>query len=187
MRKYLIILMILALALLPAGVLAEPDRGPYLSSDCCPLLSGENRSLVQEQFRDHVRGLLNQVNRTAVEEQLNNPVIGINGTEYSIRDMIRLHQGILENTSACCLENQTWRFPGMFEGNCSWLSEGCQEFCQVLINKEYDPMCADCPYLEGTEDAQPGPAGMPRREGAPSLDGRIPQATVQPGGYLPYL
>jgi hypothetical protein len=186
MRKYLIILMILALALLPAGVLAEPDRGAYLSADCYPALSGENLSLAQEQFRDHVRGLLNQVNRTAFEEQLNTPVIGINGTEYCIRDLIRQRQGILENPSAYCPENLTWRFPGIFAGNFSRLPEGCQEFCQALINGEYEKY-ADCPYLEGTEEAQPGLTGMPRCRGAPSPDGSVPQAIVQPGEYLPYL
>jgi hypothetical protein len=62
MMKSLHILVIVILALLPAGVLAEVNPGTYLQAGDCPVLS--------DRIPDHCKTLINQENWTRLKEQL---------------------------------------------------------------------------------------------------------------------
>jgi hypothetical protein len=181
MRKSLTILVILLLALLPAGVLAEVNPRACLQAGDCPALS--------DRIPDQYRNLLNQENWTLVKEKLKTSVIEVDGQQYTIPQLIQQHQGILTRLGEIYAVNRT----GTCGDLCNQLAGAtgipvdCPAICQNLTRGKYFPLSEDGLYLDGSGITPLRQAGMPSWGGSPSLDGRIPRISAGHDEYLPYL
>ena len=181
MRKSIIVLIIVIVALLPVGVLAEVNPAGCLRTGDCPVLS--------DRIPDQYRNLLNQENWTQLREKIKTSVIKIDGQQYTVPQIIQQHQGLLARLGEIYPGNRT----GTCWDMCNQLGDGtgipvdCPAICQDLMMSEYLPLCEDGLYVDGSEVPLICPAGMPPRGGSPSLDGRVPRISAGPDEYLPYL
>jgi hypothetical protein len=181
MMKSLRILVIVILALLPAGVLAEVNPGTCLQAGDCPVLS--------DRIPDHCKTLINQENWTRFKEKLKESAIEVDGQQYTIPQLIQQHQGILTRLGECSAGNQTRKCGDL----CNTLAAAtgipvdCPAICQDLMVRGYLPLSEDALYIDGSRVPLIHPAGMPSWRGSPSLDGRTPRVSTGPDDYLPYL
>jgi hypothetical protein len=182
MRKSLTILVILLLALLPAGVLAVVNPVTCLQAGDCPVLS--------DQVPDQYRNLLNQENRTLVKEKLKTSVIEVDGQQYTVPQLIRQHQGILTRLGEIYAANRTGTCGDLCNqlGGATGIPVDCPEnICQDLMRGNYLPLSEDRLYPDGSGIPFIHQAGMPAWGGSPALDGRIPRISAGHDEYLPYL
>jgi hypothetical protein len=181
MRKSLTILVILLLALLPAGVLAEVNPRTCLQAEDCPALS--------DRIPDQYRNLLDQENWTLVKEKLKTSVIEVDGQQYTVPQLIQQHQGILTRLGEIYAANRA----GTCGDLCNQLAGAtgipvdCPAICQNLTRGKYLPLSEDGLYPDGSGVTPIHQAGMPSWGGSPSLDGRIPRISAGHDEYLPYL
>jgi hypothetical protein len=181
MRKSLSIFVILILALLPAGVLAEGNPGTCLQAGDCPVLP--------DRIPDQYRNLLNQENWTLVKEKLKTSVIEVDGRQYTVPQLIQQHQGILARLSGIYAADRT----GTCGDLCNQLAGAtgipvdCPAICQDLMREKYLRLSEDGLYADGSGDPPFRQGGMPSWGGSPSLDGRMPRVSAGHDEYLPYL
>jgi len=181
MRKSLSILVILILALLPAGVLAEVRPGTCLQAGDCPVLS--------DRIPNQYRNLLNQENWTLVKEKLKTSVIEVDGQQYTVPQLIQQHQGILTRMGECYAGNRTRHCGDLCNqlAGATGIPVDCPAICQDLMRGKYLPLSEDGLYLDGSGVPLIRQGGMPSWGGSPSLDGRIPRISAGHDEYLPYL
>jgi hypothetical protein len=181
MRKSIIVLIIVIVALLPAGVLAEVNPAGCLRTGDCPVLC--------DRIPDQYRNLLNQENWTQLREKIKTSVIEIDGEQYTVPQIIQRHQGLLTRLGQIYPGNWTGTCGDMCNkiGNKTGTPVDCQAVCQDLIRRDCLPLCEDSLYFDGYDTSLTHPAGMPPRGGSPSLDGRVPRISAGPDEYLPYL
>jgi hypothetical protein len=181
MRKSIIVLIIMVVALLPAGVLAEANPAGCLRTEDCPVIS--------DRIPDQYRNLLNQENWTHLREKIKTSVIEIDGQQYTIPQIIQQHQGLLARLGEIYPGNRT----GTCWDMCNQLGDGtgipvdCPAVCQDLMRRDCLPLSEDALYFNGSDTSLIYPAGMPPRGESPSLDGRVPGISAGPDEYLPYL
>jgi hypothetical protein len=181
MMKPLSILVIVILALLPAGVLAEVNPGTCLQAGDCPVLS--------ERIPDHCKTLINQENWTRLKEKLKESVIEVDGQQYTVPQLIQQHQGMLTRLDEICAMNRT----GTCVDLCNQLADApgipvnWVAVCPDLMRGRCPPLSETGLYPERSEVPVISQSGLPSWGGAPSCDGRVPRFSAGHDGYLPYL
>lgn len=143
MRKSISVLIIMFIALLPAGVLAEVNPAGCLRTGDCPALS--------DRIPDQYRHLLNKENWTQLREKIKTSVIEIDGQQYTVPQIIQRHQGLLTRLGEIYPGNRTGTGGDMCInlGDNTGIPVDCPSICQDLLRRECLPLCEDALYVDG--------------------------------------